>query len=278
MFKHRTSIEFPPELWKQLSSKVPDRKKGPFIIEAVKEKLSRESMKAIILCGGQGTQMRPLTLSSPKGMLPIGYKPLLEHTVAMLKEQGIYNLIFAVGYLGEQIIKYFNDGSNFGTKINYLTEKEPLGTGGAVKQTENMISSTFIVVNGDIIFSKLDLKELLQFHKDKQALCTVVLTKVSDARPFGLVETDADGKIKAFTEKPKFSSAGWVNAGIYVLEPEIFQMIKPNKHVSLEADIFPSVVENGKLFAFKHSGYWTDVGKPNDYERVLKDFFAGKIR
>ena len=277
MFKHRTSIEFPPELWKELSTKVPDRKKGTFIVESVKEKLAREATKVIILCGGEGTRLRPLTLSTPKPMLPIGYKPILEHTMQFYSNQGFHNFILSLGYLAEHIMKYFGNGSVQNANINYVTEKHPLGTGGALKNSENFVNSTFICTYGDVLFGSINLKELVQFHKEKQALGTIVLWKAKDARRFGLVEMDNDNRITEFTEKPKYMTAGLINAGLYILEPELFKFIPKNRAISLENDVLTELVKKENLYGFVHSGYWADVGLPEDYEKVAQDFLARKI-
>jgi len=277
MFKHRTSIEFPPELWKELSAKVPERKKGNFIVEAVKEKLAGEATKVVILCGGEGTRMRPLTLSMPKPMLPIGYKPILEHTLQFYSNQGFHNFILSVGYMGEHIVKYFGNGSSHNISIEYVTEKHPLGTGGALKNAENQINSTFICTYGDVLFGNVSLKEVLKFHKEKQALGTIVLWKAKDARRFGLVDVDGDNMITDFTEKPKYMTAGLINAGLYILEPDILKFISKNKVVSLENEILTELVKKENLYGFVHHGYWADIGLPEDYERVAQDFLTRKI-
>ena len=277
MFKHRTSIEFPPELWKELSAKVPERKKGNFIIESVKEKLSREATKVIVLCGGEGTRMRPLTLSIPKPMLPIGYRPMLEHTLQLYHDQGFHNFVLSVGYMGEHIVKYFGNGSALGINIDYVSEKHPLGTGGSLKNSEDLVNSTFFCTYGDVLFGSLNLKEIMQFHKEKQALGTIVLWKAKDARRFGLVETDGDGRIADFTEKPKYMTSGLINAGLYVFEPEIFKFIPKNKTISLENDVLTELVKKERLYGFVYNGYWADIGVPEDYERVAQDFLGKKI-
>ncbi|HLC59309.1 MAG TPA: nucleotidyltransferase family protein [archaeon] len=274
--KHRTSIEFTPELWRQLCNTVPDRKKSNFITEAIKDKLARESTKAVILCGGEGTRMRPLTLSTPKPMLPLGYRPMIEHTMTYFKNQGIYNFVLAIGYLGEHIIKYFNDGSAHGMNVEYSTEHKALGTAGAVKNAEKFLHSPFLVVNGDVIFRTLNVKEALQFHKESNALVTIVTNKVNDAKRFGLVESDSTGKVTGFVEKPKYATSGWINAGLYIIEPDVLEMIKSGDKVSMEAEIFPKLVEQGKLFDYKYNGYWMDIGMPEDYEKAQRDFFTKK--
>ncbi len=278
MVKHRTSIEFPPELWSRLCKGIPDRKKGKFIIDAVKEKLAKESLWVIILSGGAGTRMVPLTLNTSKAMLPIGYKPILQHSIEYLRGYGIYNFIISIGPFGEQIIKYFGDGSNIGVNIKYLSEKNPLGTGGAIKNAENLLNSTFIAMFGDVIFGSLDMKSVLKFHEEKGGLATIVLSETNDARGLGLAETDETDRIIGFEEKPKHAVKGWVNTGLFVFEPEIFKFLKSNKPISLEDDILPKLISKEKIFGYKYYGYWADIGKPEDYQKVCRDFFEDKIK
>lgn len=277
MSKHRTSIEFPVDLWEALKSHVPARKRSAFIIEAVREKLMRESLKCLILCGGKGSGLSPLTVSIPKPMIPVGYKPILEHIIQYLKRQGIYNFILAIGYLGEHLIKYFGDGVSLGVNIDYSIENTPLGTGGAVKNAEKKLSGTFFTINGDILFTGLDMFDLLRYHREKGGVATIVLTKVEDARRFGLVSADDDGKVIAFREKPRQPAPGVINAGIYVFEPTIFDYIPAGRPSSLEEDIFPRLADEGQLYAYLHDGYWVDIGEPPDYERACRDFFNGTL-
>lgn len=274
--KHRTTIEFPQELWNELKSTVPPRGKSRFIIEAVKEKLSRDSLHVLVLCGGEGTRMRPLTLTMPKPMLPLGYKPMLEHTLTFFKEQGFYHFIFAIGYLGESIVKYFGDGSKWDSDIEYSTEEKALGTGGAVKNAERYVNSTFIVTNGDVVFGNLDVRDVLEFHKEKDSLATIVLWKAEDASRFGLVEVGDDGRLENFIEKPRYPKPGWINAGLYVLEPEIFSYVPRGEKVSMESDIFPKILDEKRLYGYNYSGYWADIGIPEDYEEVSRDFLTNK--
>lgn len=279
MIKHRTSLEVPLSVWKRLCDTIPARKRGRFIVEAIREKLDRESIKVLILCGGEGTRMRPLTLTVPKPMLPLGYKPLLQHTISYLKEQGIYNFVLALGYMGEQIIKYFEDGRKYGVKIEYSMEEKPLGTGGAIKNAQNLLTSTFITMNGDVVFGNLDIKDILRFHREKGGIGMIVLWKATKhIGRFGVVEMDKEQKIISFLEKPKGSVSRWVNAGVYVFEPKIFNYIKSRKFVSLEEEVFPLLIEREKLFGYKYEGYWADIGIPEDYERVSRDFLLGKIK
>lgn len=277
MSKHRTSIEFPIEVWDALKKHIPSRKRSSFIIEAVREKLMKESLKCLILCGGRGTGLTPLTYSIPKSMIPIGYKPLLEHIITYMKKQGIYNFILAIGYLGEHLIKYFGDGRLIGVSIDYSIEKVPLGTGGAVKNAEKKLNTTFLTVNGDIVFTGLDISSLIKYHREKNSIATIVLTRVEDARRFGLVSIDEEGRVIAFREKPRQPVPGFVNAGIYVFEPAIFDYIPSDRPSSLEEDLFPELADQNKLHAYLHNGYWMDVGDQSDYEKVVKDFFNGVL-
>ncbi len=278
MQKHRTSIEFPAELWEELKRRVPPRKRTAFIVDAIREKLIRGSMKCVILCGGPGVGMGPLTKSIPKPMMPVGYKPILEHIILKLKRQGIYNFIFAISHLGEHIIKYFGDGSSFGVRIDYSVERVPLGTAGAIKNAERKLDNTFLVIYGDVLFNDdLDVGRLISFHQDRGAIATMVLARVEDASRFGLVSIDNDGRVIAFREKPRQSVPGLVNAGIYVFNAEILDYIPSSTPSCLEEDVFPELADKGKLYAYVYKGYWVDIGAPEDYERACKDFFEGVL-
>lgn len=277
MSKHRTSIEFPIEVWDALKKHVPARKRSSFIIESVREKLMKESLKCVILCGGRGMGLTPLTYSIPKPMIPIGYKPITEHIITYLKKQGIYNFILAIGYLGEHLIKYFGDGRLLGVSIDYSIEKVPLGTAGAVKNAERKLNSTFLTVNGDVIFTGLDISSLIRYHREKNSIATIVLTRVEDARRFGLVSVDEEGRVIAFREKPRQAVPGFVNAGIYVFEPAVFDYIPSDRPSSLEEEVFPELADQNKLYAYLHNDYWIDVGDQSDYEKAVKDFFNGII-
>lgn len=278
MQKHRTSIEFPIDLWEELERRIPSRKRTAFIIDAIKEKLIRESMKCIILCGGPGIGMGPLTTSIPKSMMPVGYKPILEHIILKLKRQGVYNFILAVSYLGEPIIKYFGDGSSLGVRIDYSIEKAQLGTAGAVKNAEKKLNETFLTVYGDILFNEFDVHRFVKYHKEKGGVATMTLVRVDDASRFGLVSVDEAGRVIAFREKPRSPVPGLVNAGIYVFESSIFDYIPQKTPVSFEEDVFPELADRGKLYAYVHDNYWIDIGTPTDYERVCKDFFEGLLK
>jgi len=238
----------------------------------------RIERNALILCGGLGVKLRPLTFITPKPMLPIGYQPLLQYQIQYLKKYEFDRIVLAVGYLQEQIIKYFSNGQRFDVKILYSFEKDPLDTGGAVKNAEELINGHFITLNGDVIFDKLDLDKLLAYHKEKGGVATLTLTKHKEASRYGLVEINENGQITKFIEKPSEAKAGLINAGIYAFSQEIFNYISKGKKVSLEKDVFPKLAEEGKLYGFIYDGYWRDVGVPEDYIEVLKDILSGKLK
>ena len=226
-------------------------------------------MKAVILVGGMGTRMRPLTYVVPKAMLPIGGKPLLEHMVRYLKEYGITEVIVCVAYLKTHITDYFKDGKNLGAKIRYAEAEMPLGTAGQLKTAEKYISSTFLAMNGDIITS-LNLRKLIHFHDKMGGIGTIALKKFEVQIPYGHVEINTNTTIQKFAEKPTFSFLA--NAGIYVFEPKIFKYISPNQVVSLETETFPTLLKNGeKLNGYYEEAYWADVGTISDFERVDKE-------
>jgi NDP-sugar pyrophosphorylase family protein len=238
----------------------------------------RVERSALILCGGLGVKLRPLTFITPKPMLPIGYQPLLQYQIQYLKKYEFDRIILAVGYLQEQIIKYFSNGQRFDVKILYSFEKDALDTGGAVKNAEELINGHFITLNGDIIFDKLDLDKLLAYHKEKGGVATLTLTKHKEPLRYGIVEVDEDGRVTKFIEKPSEAKSGLINAGIYAFSQEIFNYINKGRKVSLEKDVFPRLAEEKKLYGFIYDGYWRDVGVPEDYMDVLKDLLTGKLK
>jgi len=229
-------------------------------------------MKAVILAGGIGTRMRPLTYVIPKAMLPIGGKPLLEHMVRYLKEYGITEVIVSVAYLKNHITDYFKDGKDLGAKIQYAEADMPLGTAGQLKTAEKYISETFLAMNGDIITS-LNLRRLIHFNEKAGGIGTIALKKFEVPVPYGYIEIDANLNIQKFTEKPTLTFSA--NAGIYILQPQVFDYIPQNEVVSLETETFPTLLKNGeKLNGYFEEAYWADVGTITDFERVDKELLS----
>jgi len=239
----------------------------------------RPERSALILCGGFESRIRPSSFSTPKPLLPIGYQALVEYQIQYLKEYEFDRIILAIGYLQEQIVRYL-DEHKLGVRLRYSFEKEPLDTGGAIKNAEHMVASDFLTLNGDVIFSGLDLDRLIYAHKKWKAAATIVLAKSTTPARFATVEVDSNNKVVSFVEKPRKQSSGeaWVNAGIYVITPSVCSKIPKTRRTSLELDIFPKLMREGTIFGYKHDGYWADVGTPEEYLRVQKDLLTGVLR
>jgi NDP-sugar pyrophosphorylase family protein len=239
----------------------------------------RPERTALILCGGLEPRVKPSTFSTPKPLLPIGYQPLLEYQIEYLKRFEFDRVILAIGFLQEQIVRYL-DEHKLGIRLRYSFEKEPLDTGGAIKNAELMISSDFLTLNGDVIFSGLDLDKLIYAHKKSEALATVVLARSTTPTRFGAVELDGENRVVSFVEKPRKQLAGeaWVNAGVYVIRPSVLGKIAKARRASLELDVFPKLMREGRIFGYRHEGYWADVGTPEDYLRVQRDILTGTFK
>ena len=230
-------------------------------------------MKAVILAGGIGSRMRPLTYVIPKAMLPIGGKPLLEHTIRYLKGYGFREFVVCVAYLKNHIMEYFKNGEGLEVSIQYAEAEMPLGTGGQLKTAEKFVAERFLALNGDIVTS-LNIRHLLEFHEKYAGIGTIALKKFEFPIPYGHIELDDDNyTIRSFKEKPTFSYMA--NAGVYVLEPKIFDCILPNRVVIIEKETFPTLLKNGeRLNGYYEDAYWADVGTLTDFERVDKELFT----
>ncbi len=236
--------------------------------------------KAVILVGGPGLRLRPLTEERPKSVVPVLNRPAMEHTFAYLKQYGIEDIILTMNYLPEVIQDCFGDGSRCGVRLTYYLEKEPLGTAGAVKNAEACLDGTFLVLNGDI-FTDLNLADMLAFHREKKARATISLTWVDDPSAFGVVETDNNRKVKRFIEKPPLAEATthWINAGTYFLEPEVLKYIPSNTHYMFERGLFPGLLEAGEpVYGYPDRGFWLDMGTPGKYFGLNIDLLTSKAK
>jgi len=241
---------------------------------------AKAPLKAIILVGGEGTRLRPLTYDIPKSMVPVLNRPFLEHTIAYLKKFGVKDVILALSYLPGSIRDYFGDGSNLGVQLTYSVESSPLGTAGAVKNAERYLESTFVVLNGDI-FTGLDIADMLAFHRHNGAKATIALTWVDNPCAFGVVETDGDGRVQCFIEKPSPDrvTTNWINAGIYILETEVLEHVPAGSHYMFEKGLFPLLLELGDpVYGYPFSGYWLDMGTPEKYLCLNCDLLLSKAK
>jgi mannose-1-phosphate guanylyltransferase len=236
-------------------------------------------VQAIVLVGGEGTRLRPLTYGTPKPMVPIMNVPFLARTMERLYEAGIRDVILPAGYMPQAIVDYFGDGSRLDMKITYVIEETPLGTAGAIKNVEQHITGRFFVLNGDILTS-LDLDAMLRFHEEKGGIGTLHLIPVEDPSAFGCVVHDADGLVSAFVEKPPKDQAPTndINAGTYLLELEILDRIPAGRPVSIERETFPQAIAAGeRLFAYTTTDYWIDLGRPEHYLTAHRDILSGAM-
>jgi mannose-1-phosphate guanylyltransferase len=236
-------------------------------------------MKAVILAGGEGTRLRPLTYTTPKSLLPICNRPFLEHQLRLMRDHGIVEAMLLTGYLAEAFGPFVEAMAGEGIALEVVREAKPLGTAGAVRNVLDRLDGTTIVFNGDVL-TDLDLGGLIGFHRGEGASATLALTPVADAGPYGLVPLDAAGRVQAFIEKPPPEVAergGLINAGTYVLEPRVLADIPPGEMWSFERQVFPNLLERGEpMFGFPSHGYWLDIGTRERYLQAHWDVLAGR--
>src|SRR5215203_5547435 len=236
-------------------------------------------MKAILLAGGKGTRLRPLTLHTPKPIVPIFQRPFLHYQIDLLKQvPEIDEVILSLNYQPRRIEEIFGDGLHAGITIRYVVEPAPLGTAGAVKYAGDKLTESVVVFNGDVL-TQIDLAAVIRLHRERKAKATIVLTPVENPSAYGLVETDQQGNILRFLEKPKPEeiTTNHINAGIYVLEPDTFDRIPSDVPWSVERSYFPSLIERGETFVgYIYDGYWIDIGTPDKYTQVHRDIMDGR--
>ena len=225
-------------------------------------------MRAVVLVGGEGTRLRPLTLTRPKQMLPVGGRPMIERVLEWLASHGIDDAVLSMGYRPDAFLTAYPDSKCAGVKLQYAVEDSPLDTAGAVRYAARVagVESTFVVVNGDVL-TDLDVSALIQFHSERAAEATIALTPVEDPSAFGVVPTDQAGRVVAFIEKPALDQAptNLINAGTYVLEPSVLDRIPDGRRVSIERETFPALVAEGRLYAMASEARWLDAGTPAAY-------------
>jgi mannose-1-phosphate guanylyltransferase len=236
-------------------------------------------MKAVVLVGGEGTRLRPLTLTTPKQLLPVAEVPMVERLVAHLARHGVDHVVLSLGYRPDAFARAFPARTCAGVPLRFAVEHAPLDTAGAIRFAAGVagIEEPFLVVNGDVL-TDLDVTGLVAFHRDRGAEATIALTPVDDPSSFGVVEADDDGRVRQFVEKPPRGEApsNLINAGTYVLEPSVLDRIPEGRRVSIERETFPALIEAGRLFARASRAYWIDTGTPALYLRANLDLVAGR--
>jgi mannose-1-phosphate guanylyltransferase/phosphomannomutase len=236
-------------------------------------------MKAVILAGGEGTRLRPLTSNQPKPMMPVVNQPMMEHIVRLLARHGFDDIVVTVAFLANHIRNYFGDGSEFGVRMRYATEESPLGTAGSVRNAIDELDETFLVIAGDVL-TDVDLDAIVQDHRKHDAFASIGLKRVENPVEFGIVITREDGTIERFLEKPTWGQvfSDTINTGIYVLEPGIFDFIPPDQVVDFSGDVFPNVLDQGlPLYGHIIDGYWEDVGTVEAYRAAHEDILLGRV-
>ncbi|HEV7891311.1 MAG TPA: NDP-sugar synthase [Pyrinomonadaceae bacterium] len=238
-------------------------------------------MQALILAGGKGTRLRPLTVYTPKPVVPICNRPFLLYQIDTLRRAGVTDITLSLSYQPHKIEHELGDGSDFGVKITYTVEPQPMGTAGAYKFAEDLIREPTVVFNGDIV-TDIDLKAVIRQHDERKAAATIVLAPVENPSSYGLVETHEDGRVKRFLEKPKADeiSCNTINAGTYILDPKVLDYVPAGENYSFEYGVFPALLEAAEPF-YAHvpeGAYWIDIGTPARYLQVHHDMLAGRVR
>jgi mannose-1-phosphate guanylyltransferase/phosphomannomutase len=237
-------------------------------------------MKAVVMAGGEGTRLRPLTSNQPKPMVSIVGKPCMEHILELLKQHGMEDVIVTVAFLPQAIRSYFGDGSALGMNIGYSVEESPLGTAGSVRLAADRLDDTFLVISGDALCD-VDLTKLVEFHKEKGSSVTIGLKSVDNPLEFGIVVTDDEGKIERFLEKPSWGQvfSDTINTGIYVLEPEVLRHIPTDRPYDFSKELFPLLLEMGRpMYGYKLDGYWQDIGNLDQYRQANFDALDERVR
>ncbi len=236
-------------------------------------------MKAVVMAGGEGTRLRPLTINRPKPMVSLADRPVMHHIIELLKLHGITDIVITVQYLANIIQDYYGDGSNYGVTITYSLEEIPLGTAGSVKNAEHLLQEPFLVISGDSL-TDFNLSQIIDYHLNNKATVTMTLTRVPNPLDYGVIITDEHGNVRQFLEKPSWGEvfSDTVNTGIYVLNPDVFAYIEKNKVVDWSKDVFPCMLKHEeKLMGYIAHGYWTDVGTIEEYIRATGDYLSGKV-
>lgn len=236
-------------------------------------------MQALILAGGEGTRLRPLTLTIPKPVVPLVDRPFIAHMIGWLRFHGVDDVVLACGFMAARIREVIGDGSALGVSVRYVEEPEPLGTGGALKYAEDLLDERFLMLNGDVL-TDIDLGAQLVQHERTGARATLALVGVRDPSAYGVVQCGADHAVRRFVEKPAAGEAvtNLINAGAYVIERDLLAELAPaGTNISMERDVFPGLVGRG-LYGFAASGYWLDIGTPGRYLQATFDILSGRVR
>jgi NDP-sugar pyrophosphorylase family protein len=235
----------------------------------------------VILAGGQGTRLRPLTLARAKPVVPLLNRPFLAYQLALLRQHGVTDVILACSYRVDDVRAALGQAEHLGVRLRYVIEAEPLGTGGGIRNAADLASGTIFVLNGDVL-TDADLSAMRAFHEARRARTTIFLFSVPDPRPYGLVETYPDGRLQRFREKPAPDepiTTNMINAGVYLMDAELLELIPPRQVVSVERDVFPGLIADGvPIYGWAADAYWRDIGSPAAYRAAQLDLLSGHVK
>jgi NDP-sugar pyrophosphorylase family protein len=237
-------------------------------------------LTAVILAGGHGTRLRPLTLNRPKPIVPLLNVPFLAYQLALLRAHGVADVVLSCSYMVDEVRRAMRDGAAWGVRLRYAVEEEPLGTAGGVRNAADLVSERVVVLNGDIL-TDLDLSAMLAFHADRGAAATIYLTRVPDPSAFGLVELDASGRVRRFVEKPDPAqiTTDTINAGVYIIDRALLERIPAGRIMSIEREFFPGLLADAiPFFGWVGDHYWLDIGNADKYRQGQLDLLAGRVR
>ena len=230
------------------------------------------NVKVVVLAGGYGTRLRPLTYTKPKAMLPLVDKPILQFIIESVAGEGFNDVVVTTNYFRQQIIDYFGDGSDFGVRLVYPEEEKPLGTAGSVKNSEKYLNETFAVIQGDNI-TEIKFKHILNFHREMGGVATIALLPVERPHQFGIAQLDLDNRVLRFKEKPRQEEffSDLASIGLYILEPEVLDYIPSGVEYDFAKDVFPKLLDSGeKIYGYHASGFWVDIGVPENYMKAVR--------
>lgn len=280
MIRQRLTITLKKDLLSQVDKKIDGvriRNRSHAIEYLLTKSLGSKINKAFILAGGKGLQMRPFTYEMPKSMIPINNRPILEYIVELLRNNGIKEIYIGVDYLAKKIKHHFGDGEKFGVNIKYVESKIPLGTGGALKSAKNFLEdNSFVLIHGDLLVD-IDLLDMIDFAEEEKTIMTMALTSVDDPSLYGSVRLRG-ANIVDFSEKPKVNHnvSRLVNAGIYIVKPEIFNYLSNKKKFTIEDEIIPELIKDKKISGYHFAGEWYDISTPTIYGRAIKAWKKSK--
>ncbi|MBU2638764.1 MAG: NTP transferase domain-containing protein [Nanoarchaeota archaeon] len=272
--KERVTLTIESNILKQIDKRINGStiKNRSHAVELIlRESIGANTLrKGLILAGGKGTRLKPITDEIPKPLLPVHGKPILQYGIELFKKFGINEIILSIGYKGSQIKEYFGNGERFGVTIHYIEETEPLGTAGPLNLARKYLTEPFVMCNADEL-KDIDLTDMYIFHKNNHALATIALTTVPDPSNYGVARMQGQ-KIVEFIEKPPAPPSNLINAGLYILEPDVLKYVPKKGFAMVEKDVFPKIAAEGKLYGYNFAGQWMDTGTLDRYDRAIKEW------